>query len=528
MELAIFVRAAWISVSGAVFAFGGNVAEAQQFSCPKIGGQLVFGQQAKVNSLDTHTSSAASTRNIAMNVFETLLIRDENFAVMPNLAAAIDTSADGMTYAFKLRQGVKFHNGKPMNSADVVASFDRYKQFGIDRGMLAAVESWDAPDAATFVIRMKSPQPTFLESLSSFLVPVAIIPAENAKAPAMQLPTIGTGPFELVENVADSHVKLKRFDGYAPDTRYKDVDGFGGYKVACVDTVTFRIVTEPGVRVAGIETGELHVAEDIPVTSQARLKQNKNIVLTYLNNFWIQLAEVNISAPPTDNLKFRQAIQAALDMEEIMEAASDGAYRLNVGFQYPGQAQYSDAGKETYNQKNPARAKQFLAEAGYNGAELILLTNRDYTSMYNAAIVVAEQLKAIGINVKLTVVDWPASAQTWLNSTTGWNLFFNAHGNGPVQGPIQTIRQYAAPQNAYKPRSPDEADKPFNAAFAEMMNGTTPEIRKAAFARAQARLLEQALVFPFGALNQLQAVRSNVKNYRPYRIQRASNVYFSD
>jgi len=90
MELARYVRAARISASAAVLALGSNVAEAQQFSCPKVGGHLVFGQQAKVNSLDTHTSSAASTRNIAMNVFETLLIRDENFAVMPNLAAAID------------------------------------------------------------------------------------------------------------------------------------------------------------------------------------------------------------------------------------------------------------------------------------------------------------------------------------------------------------------------------------------------------------------------------------------------------
>ncbi len=514
------------AVAFAALAFGAGAAEAQQFVCPKKGGELVFGQQAKLNSLDQHTSATASTRNIAQQIFEPLMIRDENFAVMPALAASVDASADGKTYVFKLRDGVKFHNGKPLTTADVVATFNRYKQFGIDRGMLAAVAGWEAKDASTFVINMTTPQPTFLESLSSFLVPVVIIPAENATAPAMQLPTIGTGPFQLVENVADSHVKLKRYDAYAPDTRYRDVDGFAGYRVACVDTVVYRIVTEPGARVAGIETGELHAAEDIPVTSQARLKQNRNITLTYLNNFWIQLAEVNVSAAPTDNLKVRQAIMAALNMEEIMESASDGAYRLNVGFQYPGQTQYTDAGKETYNQKNPAKAKQLLAEAGYKGEELVLMTNKDYTSMYNASLVMAEQLKAIGMNVKLDVIDWPAAAQRWSNTTTGWNLFFNAHGNGPVQGPIQTIRQYSAPQNAYKPKTPEAADKPFNDAFSEMVNGATLDIRKAAFAKAQARLLDQALVIPFGALNQLQAVRSNVKNYKPYRIQRASNVYF--
>jgi len=510
----------------AALTVGGGAAQAQQFSCPKKGGGLVFGQQAKLNSLDQHTSATASTRNIAQQIFEPLLIRDENFSVMPNLAASVETSADGKTYVFKLRQGVKFHNGKPLTTADVVATFNRYKQFGIDRGMLAAVENWEAKDSSTFVINMKTAQPTFLESLSSFLVPVVIVPAESASAPAMQLPTIGTGPFQLVENVADSHVKLKRYDGYTPDTRYNNVDGFAGYRVACVDTVVYRIVTEPGARVAGIETGELHVVEDLPVTSQARLKENKNLTLTYLRNLWIQLTEVNVSAPPTDNLKFRQAVMAALNMDEIMESASDGAYSLNVGFQYPGQAQYTDAGKKTYNQKNPAKAKQLLAEAGYKGEEVVLMTNKDYSSMYNASLVMAEQLKAVGINAKLEVIDWPAAAQRWSNTTTGWNFFFNAHGNGPVQGPIQTIRQYAAPQSAYKPKTPDAADKPYNDAFNEMVNGATPEIRKAAFAKAQARLLDQALVIPFGALHQLQAVRNNVKNYKPYRIQRASNVYF--
>jgi len=84
------------ALSAAFFAGAGD-AEAQQFSCPKKGGDLVFGQQAKVNSLDQHTSAAASTRNIAMNVFEPLLIRDENFAVMPNLAASVEASADGKT-----------------------------------------------------------------------------------------------------------------------------------------------------------------------------------------------------------------------------------------------------------------------------------------------------------------------------------------------------------------------------------------------------------------------------------------------
>ena len=102
--------------------------------------------------------------------------------------------------------------------------------------------------------------------------------------------------------------------------------------------------------------------------------------------------------PPTDNLMFRKAMQAVLDMDEIMDAASDGNYRLNVGFQYPNQPDYTDAGKATYNQKTPAMAKRTLAQSGYKGEPVVLLTNKDYPAMYNSALVMQQQLQAIGIN----------------------------------------------------------------------------------------------------------------------------------
>ncbi len=175
--------------------------------------------------------------------------------------------------------------------------------------------------------------------------------------------------------------------------------------------MTYRIVTESGARVAGLETGELQAVEDVPTKAQADLKKNNDITLLPLENWWVHIMLPNTSFPPTDNLAFRKAVQAALDMDEIMDASTDGAYKLNIGFQYPGRASYTDAGKETYNVKNKDLAKKYLQEAGYKGEPLILLTNKDYTSMYNAALVVSEQLKAVGINAKLDVVDWPTTAR---------------------------------------------------------------------------------------------------------------------
>ena len=502
-------------------------ASAAAFKCPHVGGDFVFGQEANVNSLDQPASSTISTRNVAMNIFETLLTLDENNNTITDLADSYTESPDRMTYTFKLRQGVKFHNGKPLTTADVVASFDRYNKIGLERSMFNNVASWDAPDASTFVIHMKKPQPTFIELLSSFSVPVVIVPAEDRDDPPMQLKTIGTGPWQLVDFVPGSHVKLKRYDGYAPNTKYEQRTGFGGYKQACFDTVTFRIVTEPGARVAGLQTGELQGVEDLPTKSLPELKKDKNITVVPLPNWWIQIALPNTSAPPTNNLMFRKAVQAALDMDEIMDAATDGNYKLNVGFQYPNQPSYTDAGKETYNLKNPKLAKEYLAKANYKGEPLVLLTNKDYPSMYNAALVMAEQLKAVGIKAELKVVDWPTSVTTMQNTTTGWNFFFTGYGTQPALGALATMVFFAPPNANYKP-APGKDDPDLLAAFRDMNDQPDPKARQAAFARMQKIILDNVYAVPFGSLTKVQGVRANVGGYVPFRIPRMSNVWFKN
>ena len=500
-------------------------AVAAPFKCPKVGGSFVFGQEANVNSLDQMTSTAISTRNIAMNIFEALMTRDENNNPILDLAESMVESPDKMSYTFKLRPGIKFHNGKPLTTADVVASWDRYSKVGLDRQIFAAVAGWEAPDAMTFVVKMKEAQPTFIEKLSSFSVPVVIAPAEAKDDPPQQLRTIGTGPWQLVQSVPGSYVSIKRYEGYAPNTSFEQRTGFGGYKQACLDQVTFRIVTEGGARVAGLETGELHAVEDVPTKSLDRLKTNKDIRVLPLANWWIQIATVNASAPPTDDIKVRQAIQAVLDMDEIMDAATDGNYRLNFGYAYPNQPDYVETGRDTYNQKNPAKAKALLAAAGYKGQPVVLLTNKDYTSMYNAALVVQEQLKAVGINAEVKVVDWPTSINMSLKPDTGWNLFFSGWGTQPALGALATMAFMAPPVAQYMPK--DNKDDPdVLAAWNDMNSGVTKELRKAAFGRMQAALLDKAYSLPFGSLTKVQASRANVDGYVPFRIPRMSNVWF--
>jgi peptide/nickel transport system substrate-binding protein len=505
-----------------------TIGHAKPFVCPHVGGDLVFGQEANIDTLDQMTSATIATRNIAMNIYEALMTRDENNNPILELASAMTEAPDRLSYTFRLRQDVVFHNNKKMTSADVAASFDRYAKIGNRRSLLSNVKGWDAPDPETFVIHMKVPQPTFIEALSSFGVPIVIMPAESRDVPSGQLTApIGTGPFQLAEPVQLGDVTLKRYDGYRPNTAFEDRTGLGGYKQACLDTVTFRILTEPGARVAGLKSGELHSVEDLPNKSLPELKKDSNIVILPLRDWWIQIATPNTSAPPTDNLTFRRAVQAALDMDEIMDAASDGHYHLNVGFQYPNQPGYTDAGKETYNLKDTTLAKKLLGESDYKGEPVILLTDKDYPPMYNSALVMQQQLQAVGINAQLKVVDWPTSVRLSQASDGSWNFFFSGWGTPPALGALATMQLFADPNAVYRPKG-DQGDPELLAAWNAMNTLPDAKDRHAAFARMQEIVLNNVYAIPFGTFTKLQGARTTVKGFVPFRIPRWSNVWLAD
>lgn len=210
-----------------------------------------------------------------------------------------------------------------------------------------------------------------------------------------------------------------------------------------------------------------------------------------------------------------------------MDAASDGNYRLNVGFQYPNQPSYSDAGKETYNLHDAALAKKYLQQAGYKGEPVVLLTNKDYPPMYNSALVMQQQLQAVGINAQMKVVDWPTSVQMMQNTTEGWNFHFTGWGTQPALGALATMQFLVQPGATYKPK--DGKDDPeMLAAWNDMNTLATAAERQAAFARMQKITLEKVYSIPFGSFTKVQGVRSNVKGFAPFRIPRMSNVWITN
>ena len=479
---------------------------------------LVFAQEAPPPTLDPYFSTSVSTRNVAMHIFETLVTRDENNAIVPELADKITESPDGLSYTFTLRRGVKFHNGQEMTSADVKASFERYKRVALQKVILAPVSVIETPDAYTVVLRLSKRVPVFLDELSSFVTPLAIMPASQRDREGGKVDMIGTGPLQFVEWQADSHVRLKRFPDYVPDARYKGTDGFAGRKEIFFEQVDFKLIKDPGARVAGLEAGQFHIIEDLPIESAKRIAGNKALVVYDLKNWWLQGAWVNHSKAPTNDNRIRRAIQIALDMEEIMEIATDGAYVLQPGLQYPGNPYYVTTGAQFYNKKDPAGARKLLAEAGYKGEEIVIITNSSYQSMYKAAQVVAEQLKGAGFKVRVDVFDW-ATAMARRSDGNAWNLWFTGQGTGPSVGPFAALKDVVSPQ-----KNQITADPTIDALYSDLITGATVEARKATFSKFQERVYDQVLFLKFGDLTRKQAARSNVKGFMPYRIPRMWNV----
>ena len=193
----------------------------------------------------------------------------------------------------------------------------------------------------------------------------------------------------------------------------------------------------------------------------------------------------------------------------------------------PTRATTSDSGKETYNIKNADLAKKYLAQSGYNGEQVVLLTDKDYPAMYNSSLVMQQQLQAIGINAQLKVVDWPTSAQMALKPDTGWNFFYTGWGTQPALGALATMQSFVQPGAVYLPK--DGQDDPELASLWKDMNSLpTPRGRQDAFAKMQQYVLERVYAVPFGSLTKVQAVRSNVKGFVPFRIPRMSNVWFAN
>lgn len=482
-----------------------GLAEAQ-----RRGGEVAVALYANANSIDPNFTASHISRSMLLGVYETLVAVDEDTNVVPMLASGWEISPGGLVYTFRLREGVRFHNGKIMTSADVKASLERFARVSPDRITMAPVAAIETPSPSVVVIRLREPSPSFLDRLASPASPASIIPSEDGDKELNRTSNIGTGPFQFVEWVPDSHITLRRFDGYVPNEASAGPTGFGGRKTVWLDRVIFRIMPEAAARVAGLETGQVQLAQDIPVPAAQRLRGDARFAIHELTTFNMPVLFVNHAIAPTNNLRVRQAIQAALDLDEAMAGGTDGLYSLDHSWVWPGNPFYSDAGRALYNINNQARARQLLQEAGYRNEPIVFnISNISFHSRIGTVVV--EQLRAAGINVQANRLEWPtlvAAAQT----DTGWNLATAGFSSQPFLGAYAYQPLFVGPTNWSRIRS----NPAMEAAWARFNTSMDPLVRRAAWAEVQRISYEDVQIIKLGNQRFLIAASTRLRGYRPY------------
>jgi peptide/nickel transport system substrate-binding protein len=402
---------------------------------PKRGGVLRIGNLGEPPTLDAHWTTATLTEVLTNHLYEGLYTLDEGYRPIPMLAEGLPAvSRDELTYTIKLRQGVKFHNGKDLAAEDVVASLNRWgKQSNYGRVLYAQIAEVRAVDPHTVELKLKERSAVVLISLAVPNNFAAIYPKEIAeKFPPQEKVTefVGTGPFRLAEWKPDQHIRMVRFDGYK--SRTEKPSGYGGGKTAYVDEIRWIPVPDVATRVAQIETGELDFADDLNIDAYDRLARHATARPIVAKPYYWLVAVLNKKEGLMTNQKLRQAWQAALDMEPIMKGVAGGRtefYRMDSSLAFVENTPWhTKIAGLPWNERNKEKARRLLKEANYQGQPIRFMTTQEYKWMYDFALLSKQQLEEAGFVIDLQVVDW-ATLVKRRNNPKEYEAFTTGTGN---------------------------------------------------------------------------------------------------
>lgn len=476
---------------------------------PRMGGVLKAGMIGEPPTLDLHVTTAVITQQITWHMYETLYTYDKNLNPIPMLAEGHVVGDNGRRYTIAIRKGVRFHNGKEMTSADVVPSLQHWGKLATPgKAIWKNVEAIEAKDPYTVVIYLKEPSGSLLFALGLPNNGAAIYPKDILAAagdgPVKEY--IGTGPYRFVEHKPDRHVRLARFKEYS--ARSEPPNGYGGKRTAYIDEIYFIPVPEASVRLAGTETGEYNFAQSIRQDQVDRVKGQPALEAQIVKPYGWITAVPNHKEGVMANRKVRQAFQAVLDMEPIMSAGigNKAFYRLDGALFYPEQGLFhSQAGVTGYNQKNKAKARQLLKEAGYAGQPVRWITTKEYEWMYNTALMSSQQMEDVGFKVDLQVLDWATLVQR-----RGKPELFDIFSTGFSLNPdpaITTSIQCSWPGSWCL----EEKDK----LLADMAREIDPKKRRAIIEKVQALFYEDVGRIKFGDYFDLWVTRKEVRGFKP-------------
>jgi peptide/nickel transport system substrate-binding protein len=476
---------------------------------------------ADVKILDPIWTTAYISRNHGYMIYDTLFSLDTSGAIQPQMVDTVTRSDDGLTVTMTLRDGLKFHDGAPVTGEDVVASVKRWgSKDAMGQKMMSFVDSLDATGDSEITFTLNTPTGLVELALAkpSSNVPF-IMPARIAATPGSEQITeyIGSGPFSFKQDEWEpgSKIVYEKFDDYVP--RSEPTDGFSGAKIAKVDRVEWIPIRDKQQAVNALVAGEIDIIESVPADLLPLVKDSGEAYLKDSNPAGLQYTfRFNMLHPPFDNAKVRQALLYAFNQEDFLDATigNPDLYQTCKALFVCGLPFESSAHMDGLLESNFAKARELLAEAGYDGTPVVLMHSTNVPSLTNLAPVAKELMEAIGMNVDMQSMDWSTLVARRSKQDKpedgGWNAFATAWSAGDLFNPVAMAFLNSACDKALFGWPCDEEMESLRDQFAR---ATSVDDQKVLIDKIQARWVEYPTHIHLGQWNQVSGLRNNIDGY---------------
>ena len=481
---------------------------------------LKFIPEGNLANPDPIWTTTTVARNHGFMIYDTLFGFDAKLSPKPQMCEAFEVSDDKLTWRFRLRDGLKFHDGAPVRGQDCTASIARWmKRDGFGQRIAGQLEAMRSTGDRSFEIKLSRPFPLLATALGKPAANVCfIMPEHVAQTDAFTQITdfTGSGPFRFLrgEWTPGALAAYARFEGYVP--RQEPPDFTAGGKMAYFDRIEWNIIPDSATAAAAMQAGEADWWQNPIPDLLPTLASAPGVKLAHPDKIGnIEVLRFNSIQPPFNNVKLRQAMLHVVNQKDFMIAAfgdDESLYRTGVGVFTPGSPAATDVGLDAITgPRDPALAKRLVAESGYKGEKIVILAPSDYPHLQAFCEVARELMTSIGLNVDYVSTDWgtvvqrraskePVEKGGWSVFCTGWEGLNTSDPGGhyPVMGNGPKA-WFGWPDS---PRIEALRDAWFNAPDAAAQKQATDGI--------QAAVWDEVPYIPLGQFFQPIAIRANV------------------
>lgn len=399
---------------------------------PKV---VRYAASTEPTTLDPVVSPLLVTQEHGYLVYDTLFSLDAQFRPQPQMVQGVENTPGSATWTMMLRDGLAFHDGSPVTSADVLASIDRWAaRDTAGRQLVAMGLKTEAVDPRRFRITLDTATPFLFEALAKPTSSALFIMREReARAdPTRAVPEIvGSGPFRFVKDEHRQGYRLVYERNAAYQPRPEPPSYLAGGKKVNIDRVEWMAMPDPGTAVAAVQRGELDICSAPPLDLLPALRRRRDVVIASTNpQGWVAYVRPNFLHPPFDKPEARRALQLAVRQTDVVAAVgADAEWGLRECFSFLacGGANENEAGTDAIRRTDIAEARRLLQSIGYDGTPVVFIAPGDNEQLRIISTVTAEQMRAAGFVVDLQFSDFASMMarrnRRELPSQGGWNMF---------------------------------------------------------------------------------------------------------